>query len=636
MSKRPVTYGSLVGGWSGDIKSGAPGTFFYSRGIDFRKSASQLSVLPGAQKETGTTVTGLVTELIQLPSGKLVAIDSSGGVYTRTTGGTWAKSGTTLSSTAFGMVYNEQKDIIYIPGNYVIHTITNADGRFSGGTFTVNESAIAQIIDKSSSAGHAQTYTALSAISEAAVDKLGLTPTIEPAYSVKLWVASKGTAPVTLTMHDQANNVLATVTVPAASLTNGAFYEFVFTTPVRMLAKPNPANYHFHITFGSGTTTTFGTSVASDFSTADYQEYAHRLVRPNNGFHPCAEYLQYILIGNGRYVAVWEPITETPTVLEFLQHRITFPNGYEVTSMALLNEFIGFACEKRSTNATSEFQEGKIFLWDGTATTYNTIIDVPEGAPYGLFSHRNTLWWFANGGLWASNGGNPVKVFQMPKTDFEFTNSATYMVNYPHTMTVRNSVLMMAWPSETNNVQIEHGIYSYGRRDKNFPDSFGFSYPISTGNLTNTSTTLRVGMVKSFGDKMFFSWRDGSNYGVDKIDTGSPAAASASIEMMINDTVFGSGSSQQKRPDKDKLGVFYKAVLAALPSGVTVTPKYKIDRAASWTYGDAAGTGLKEAIVQINERYKEVQVGFDITTTGTSPEVLSSMLLVETLAEEAE
>lgn len=638
MGKFPIITENFYGGQSADLKLGTPAAFGYSRHMDFRKSPSQLSILPATVKESSTTVTDVVTDMIQLPSGAMVAIDQGGGVYQRAINGTWTKNATTLPNTAAGLVYNQQQDTIYIPGLTAMHSITNADGRF-GGSFTVNANTFVAQVDQSSANGHANTYSPPSGISESATNLLSIIPTIEPLYSVKIWVTTKDTASLTVTMHDAANNLLGTSTVANGSLSNGAYNEFVFSVPVRMLAAPNPATYHFHIT-QSGGSPTVGASTSSDFSTADYQSLSNRFVQPVNGFHPIYEFLQYYCILNERYLAVWEPISQVaPLPTEFRQHRLTFPSGYQGTSGGTWTEYFAVACEKRSTSATNEFQDGKIFLWDGISTTYNIIIDVPEGAPYGLFSHKNVLYYFAGGSWYAWSGNQPVKIFQMPNTDFEYNAANRYILNNPHTITVRNSILMAAFPSETNSTTIEHAVYSFGARDKNYPNSFGYSYSMST--LSRTNGTLRLGMVKNFGDKMFLSWRDGSSYGVDKVDPNSVAFASGSWESLINDFLFISIKRKFSRPDKQKEAVYLKVTFPALPAGVTLTPKYKIDRAANWTFitdaGQvAAGPGDTSVTFSINKRYYEIQWGFDWTSTGANFTPSSVVMMVEMVPEEAD
>lgn len=620
MAKKPLVLQQFHGGQASDLKLGPVNSFYRSRHLDFRKSPTQLTILPRTVKETGTTVTDLITELVQLPSGMIVAIDESGGVYTRSTLGVWAKNGTTLADTAHGMFYNLQQDTIYIPGLSNMHSITNADGRF-GGSFTVNSNAFTAQVDLESANGHAQTYSSTGSVSETAANKLEYTPTIEPLYSFKTWVTTKGSGDLVLVVHDGANNVLATTTLANGSITNGAYNEFVFTDPVRMTIG---ATYHFHIYHASGTAHTIGTSTTADFSTADYKTLCNYFVEGNNGFHPAEDFLQYMLIGHERYVAAWEVISQTaPNKLEFLRHRLTFPSGYEVTSMASWGEYKVIACEIRSTSANIELQKGKLFFWDGISSTYDKVIDIPEGAPYSIFSQKDILYWYAGGSWFAWSGGNPVKLQQMPNTDFEYSASNNTLVVYPHMMAVRNSILMGGFPSQTSNTNIEHGVYSFGSRDRGYAESFGYSYSISTGSRTNG--TLRIGCIKSFGDKLFISWQDDTSYGVDVVDSSSQPFTSGFLETLVLD---------DGRPDKTKQADELIITFEALPSGATLTPKYKIDR-GSWVL--ATGTGIGDegdtsVRFNINKRYKEIQVGFDLVATATTP-VVTSIVLMRDLLE---
>lgn len=613
------------GGLSTDRKQGVNKSFAYARHVDFRKSPTQMSILPKTVKESSTTVTGLITQMIQLPSGKMVAIDDAGGVYTRSTGGTWTKNGTTVADTGAGMSYNLQQDTIYIPGLTTMHSITNADGRFSGGTFTVNSDAFGALVDQVATDSSA-TYTTTGSVTETATNILSVTPEREPMYSIKLWVTTKGTGDVTVTMHDGANNKLAEVTKTAASLTNGALNEFVFTTPVRNTVAPNAATYHFHVTHSGGTASTIGTGTASDFSDARFETYADRFVSPINTLRPTIDFLQYMVMGNERYLAVWEPISQSdPEATEFLQHRLVFPSGYEVTSLANWNEYVAIGCEKRSTSATNEFQDGKIFFWDGVSTTYNFFIDVPEGSPYSLFSSKNVLYYICAGALWAWAQGQPSKVFQIPNTDTEFGNEDVYMVNLPNMMAVRNGILLFGFPSITSSTAIEHGIYSFGSRNKNYSESVGFSYTSSDGTITNaTAGTLELGMVRSFGDKTFLSWKDDTTYGVDIIDPDSDPFATATWQSLIYDN---------GRPDKTKEAVKYFIDTETLPTGATVTPKYKIDR-GSWVNGTAIVAGDTQAVLSINKRFKEIEIGWDAVATTATPKILASTLIVELLDSE--
>jgi len=625
--KRSLVITENYGGLAPDLKQGPEKSFAGGEHIDFRKSPTSITVLPEARKETDSVVVGLITEMIQLPSGKKVAIDDEGWVYSRISNGGWEKNTTQLPDTAAGMTYNLQHDTIYVPGLTAMHAITNADSRFNG-TLTVVENAITRQTDQSAS-DSANTYTTTGSITETLVHQLTFIPSIEPCYSLKLWVTAKGSVSITATLHDAAHNILGTVTKLAADITDGALNEFVFDNPVRTSVRPNASTYHYHITHSSGTASTIGCATASDLSTARFETIVNRFVEPNNGFHPTTQFLHYILIGNERYLSVWEPIsigtTTPPDSAEFNQHKLVFPSGYEVTSMASYTEYIAIACEKRSSSSTNEFQDGKIFFWDGTSSTYNFIQDVPEGSPYGLFSHKNVLYWFANGGWWAWSGGNPVKIYQMPNTDFEYTDTNTYMVNNPNTMTVRNGILLGAFPSFTNSTSLEHAVYSFGARNKNYPEAFGKSYTISTGTSDNSVNPMKLGMIKSFGDKLFISWKDDTDYGVDIVDPNSDPYSTAYWESLIIDN---------GRPDRTKQAAEITMSFLPLPTGCTVTPKYKINRATSWTYGTAAVATETSLRFNINKRYNEIQLGYDLVQTTATPEITSMVFILDTLNTE--
>ncbi len=630
--KKPITAEAWYGGASSSSKVGPPASFAYSRHVDVRKDPGAITILPKTVKETSTTVTGLITQMVKLPSGKIVAIDDAGGVYTRTTSGVWAKNGTTLTDTACGMVYHPQHDTIYIPGLTAMHSITNADERFSGGSFTVNSSTFGASLDDSAT-DSTNTYTTTSSVNEGATHKLSISPDIEPHYSIKIWVTTKGTGDLTVTMHDAANNLLGSKTVAVGSITNGALNEFVATIPIRMSAKPNPSTYHFHITHdGAGTASTIGAGTSGDFSTARIETYGSRFVDPVNNFHPATDFLQYLVFGNERYLSVWEPISQaSPSNTEYLRHKITFEPGYEVCGLARYNEFLAIAVEKRSASADSEFQDGRIYFWDGTAPTWNFFIPVPEGSPYGLSSYKDLLYWTAGGAWWAYSGGEPVKIKTFPNTDSEYTDLTDNTVVNPNMGTVRRNIFLLGYPTSTTNQSLQHGVYSWGAVEKNYPDAFGYSYTISTGTRLNTgSNNLRIGMIRNYGDTLFISWRDGASYGVDTVSNTSDPFGEATIESLID---------HSGRPDKTKLALERVITFEALPTGCTVTPKYKADRASNWTSitdvgGTAAVAGDTEVRMNMDVRYKEIQFAIDMVATTTTPKITSDVTVVDLLDSE--
>lgn len=628
MALQTLAIGNWTGGQAQDDKEGVPNSSDYFRHLDWRKSPTTLTPLPATRLDSldsGSTIfDDLPINGIQLPSGKKVFIDLAGGVYYRAVNGTWSKLAGDLGTPAFGMVYNPIHDTIYIPTLSTLSAVTNADGAYGGSPaisadhFTANQDQ--------ARTGHGNTYTTTAAINEGATHKLTFDPAYDPLHSVKLWVTTKGTGDVRVVVHDTQDKELGQATLTAAQMTNGQQNEWVFPSDLRLRAGANGSEYHIHVYNPSGgTATTIGSGTSNDLETGEYATFASRFVSPQNGFHPVLEFFNFYAFGNGNYLTVWEPISQTdPSNTEWIRNRLQFPLGYEVTSMAIYSEYIAIACEKRSASDTDEFQEGKIYFWGGTSQLVDFTLDVPEGAPYSLFSKGNRLYWFAGGSWFTWAGDQPEEIFEMPFTDGDFSNTNYYNVNYPYMMAVKNDILMAGFPSETNNPSIEHGIYTFGNASRYYPESVGYSHSISTGARFNTGThDLRIGMVKNFGSKTFIGWRDDDNddqFGIDIIDN-----ASDPYEEFEWRSLWFDNERQGKDKLADKMVIVFDE---PLPADCTITPRFRISRADTFSDAETPATaGDSEVELHFSEfgdktRYREIQLSFTGTSTsGNVPKI---------------
>ncbi len=612
--KQTLTIQDFSGGTATSRKKGIAHSAAFTQSLDFRKDPNLLTVLPATVKESGGTITDLPLDMCRTSNGDSWVVGNTGKIYRRTSAGVWSLFGTLGENSGGSIVYRQDIDVIYITGQTKVGLISKATTSPS-----LNANQYAQNLDTTAVTGGAQVYSAPTTISEASVDQFTYTPNIEPLYSVKLYVVTKGTADLTLTMHDDQNTVLGTVTLATANITAGQLNEFIFSTSPRMLVKPNARTYHFHLT-GSVAGTTVQTETASSFANPNREIYGARLVTTRNGWHPAALYQQYLVIGNERYLTAFEPLAEPPLNSSWERHKVTLPAGYEICGVSQFDQFLTMGAEKKSSSTSADFQDGKIFYWDGASTTYNDFIDIPEGSPQSIFTHKKFMFYFAAGGWWVNSGKNPVRLRQMPGTDSEFTGSSTYITSYPNMMTVRNSILLAGFPSETNKTDLKHAVYSFGKRDKDHPDSFGLSYPISTGTLLNTNN-LRIGMIKSFNDVLFIGWRDGTNYGMDTVSNASIPFGTFSYETLI----FDAGASWKQKAAVDLMVTFP----TVLPSGVTITLKYKIDRESSWQMGTGSaiattGDTMAKLSFPAARRFREIELGFDgVSTSSTTPEINS-------------
>lgn len=613
-----LTVQEFYGGQSTDETLGPKASFSYARALEFRRNPSQLTVLPGARKISEGIVTDLILNMCQTLDGTKYAYGDTGNFYKIDTSNVITSVSSTITTGTDGMLYRTDSDAIYLATPKTVERYAPISGTPS---FDQTYGPSKSIDTNAYRTGGANTYTVPTSISETATAKCSFQPDIEPFYSIKVKVVSRGTGNWTLTLHDGLDTVLATSTVTNANLTNGALNEFVFSSQVRGYVKPNARTYHFHLT----STIADGTAqvaTASDLSTADFELWADRLVDTTNGFHPMAQFLQYTIIGNGNYLAVWEPLSpDDPPNSEFQRHRLTFPDGFEVCGIATIDEFAIIACEKPLTN------EGKLFLWDGTAQTYNQIVNVSGGSPQSIFTYNNYPYFYVNGALCAWLGGrNITQIRLMSNMSSDYTDTTDVTKAYPNMMTVRDNLLHLGYPSTTTNEAIEHGVYTWGTLNKDYPASFGYGYVISTETNLNTAGTLKLGCVKNYGDALFISWKDGSDYGLDLVDSSSDPAPVAKFRARS----FDAGSSRKKKKAL-RMAIDTKAV----PTGVTITPVHKIDDESDTTHTDMATGDMETTAIIQNGLFRRITIGFDIAITGTeSPTIYADSLRWNPLPDE--
>lgn len=627
----PIGLAHFFGGQSTDKELGSEAQFYYNRHTDFRKNPSSVTLLPKPTNTDGGVVVDLVQAMDQLNSGVRYALGDAGWLYKVTAAGVWSALTNIGENGGAGLLYRSDVDHLYATGQTKVARIPRVS---SGGAPQVNwfTSGVSTCTTCSKSSG-TSSYIPLTAIDEInRINRRNFTSDIEPLTKLGVKVTNAGTGDWTLTLHDDANNTLGAVTITNANLKNNEINYFEFASPIRIQRGNNGAGsaltYHYHVT-STVADGTIATTTADSMADCDMELWASALVTTNNGMHPIAQASNFTLIGNGRYVAAYEPLQDNPTTADFNRHRLTLPPGFEVCGFGQKNLMTIVAAEKRSTSG--EFQEGMLFFWDVTADTYNDYWPVPEGSPESMFSHKNVVYFIAGGALYRMRGGDePIKIWTFRDTDSEYSSATDSTHCYPNMMAVRRGILMIGYPGTTTNLSLEHGVYSLGAITNKYPESFGFSYTTSNGNILNTGTNnLKIGMVKSYGDTMYISWRDDSaspqKYSVDIVNNSSVPAADGTIELLLFDN---------KQPSKYKKCGYIIATFEDLPADTTVKVKYKIDGEASWHYSDAETSGTY-LVMPVDKRFLRLEIGVDVTCTGTtSPEITSLFAWVDPLKQE--
>lgn len=597
------------GGQSSDEAIGTPASFSYSRALDHRRNPSQLTVLPGPRKLNDGVIEDLIMNIVQTQSGVRFGYGADGYIY---------KIDTSNVVTVFdklpdgsdGCLYRSDSDAIYLATPTDLRRIYPMSGTPKVDVIYGASRSIDPASYRTGGSGAKNGYIVPAAIAES--QACYFQPDIEPFYSIKVNVDTVGTGNLVLTLHDGLNNQLAQVTILAANVQQG-LNEFIFSSQIRALVKPNARTYHWHITSTTGdtilTTSSTADSGSNQLDSADFELWAYRFVNTTNGFHPVAQFQQFTLIGNGNYLAVWEPLSDRdPPNNEFQRHRLVFPSGFEVCGIAVTDEFAVIACEKYATDGTKDFQEGKLFLWDGTSTTYNNVIDVSGGSPGSIETHENYPYFFVNGDLCAWAGGkNIVKIRHIKNAYEPYSGIVDNSRVYPNMMAIRDNLLHAGYPSTTNNPAVEYGVYIWGTLEKNFPASFNYGYVNSTGTNLNISGSLRHGCVRNFGDEMYISvqYANGS-YGLEIVDNLCDPAPVFEYRARR----FDAGAAY-----RDKQALKIALDTAELPSGVSITPTIRIDSDAEISLTESAmQAGDEHKVATIKQgNFKRALIGFDGT-----------------------
>lgn len=464
-----------------------------------------------------------------------------------------------------------------------------------------------------SSALTGQTYTLLTAISESAVDELAFTPVNDPQASIAFYVDTKGTGDWTVTIHDQQNRVIATKTILNANVPSAGVIEFIFDTPWRLVAGKM---YHIHLTVSTGTSKVV-TGTASNLSTAEYTTYFGFLVTDTQ-YHPAIQF-QYQplggvltgaeIIGNERYLAVWDGANYFP-------NYIVFPPAWHVRCFGFWREFLAIGMWRGGN--IYDFDQGRIYFWDGVAPTFNFFVDVPEGQINALKGIDSDLYIFAGyrgnllnyqGGYFSTTGNSTdQKLKKMP-----LLSPSDYTEVYPGAFSMWRGLLHFGLYGASNSTTAQRGTYSYGTANQYYPPSLSYDYVISTLNKGNT---VSIGLVYPIGQNLIIGWQDGISFGADVINFSNDPAPSGELQLLLKD-----GSELWKFTTL----MSARADYVPLKTGESIDVKIRQSRFDLYTLSPidtTVGSDFCKLPISLGAD-KEYQVGIDLYATGsTSPTIL--------------
>ena len=582
MAKKILVISDYSGGISPNEKLFQKNSALFIKRLEIHEDPSHLvqSRLPA--KVSGTTVTGLphwCSDGTPWDTNRYF-YDEDGEIYRETSGGTWSNIRSVSNSSGNGMHVFDGG--LWYASDENVGVYANLDQpstlAFNDTIFEDDVYNISQI-----GGGTTNTYTTpVTPISETDTNKLTFTNQHDPIMKMVLNIVSKGSGDWTITVHDTKNTVLHQQTWTNASLSTGD-YTFTFTNPIRLSVGKE---YHIHVT-STVADGTINTLTASDLSDAKFELYFKPLI--DTQWHPMVDHQSQLLIGNGNHIAVWDKEVYEPNL-------IVLDSGFEARTMCIVNEYVIVGCTKGDGVYQSEM--GRLYFWDGIEEAYNFYQDVPAGLVNAIVNLDNGLL-----GVYGERGEIYAGADQLIKLYKQIPSLARdkKVEVYPGAITNWRQMALIGYAGSTDDgTSLIQGVYTYGKPEQKQKNSLVYSYTVSTG--TESDTNLRIGMVKGIGDDCYIGWDDDGTFGVDKVSLSSSRATSGSYESLI----FDGGASDVILPLE--LVIEFEPLL----TNQTITPKYKLDRATSWTTGNTATVGATRAELPIFTRCDEIQVGFDL------------------------
>jgi len=254
----------------------------------------------------------------------------------------------------------------------------------------------------------------------------------------------------------------------------------------------------------------------------------------------------------------------------FSDAYLTLPTNFKITSLTAYGKYIAIACAPVSTfNGVS-----KVFLWDGTSTEVQEAIDWGEGELRVLETIEGYLVGitdrYLNNSTGAGRGSMIIQMYSggVPQVVKEVFTQALTGKTIPISKAVKNNRLFWSAKIMTNSAGTEYneGIWSFGRKNVNY--NFSLNLDIIDENVDTDG-------IQSFGTagNYFFVAHSGDG-SIDKTNDASTYAFTSIFESQIVN--FGA-------PDADKTLLALKVSFRKQATGESLTAKYRVDGATSWT-----------------------------------------------------
>lgn len=249
---------------------------------------------------------------------------------------------------------------------------------------------------------------------------------------------------------------------------------------------------------------------------------------------------------------------------------LKLPTNLKITSACNFGNYMAIGCSSNASfNGVS-----KVFLWNLYSPDVQEVIDWGEGELRVLENVEGMIVGitdrYLNNSTGAGRGSLIVQGYTggAPQVLKEVFTSKLNNITTPQSKAVKNNRLFFAAKIMTNDAGTEYneGLWSFGRKNSQYPFSLSLDY---------ISENIDTDGIQSFGSagNFFFIAHSGDG-SVDKTNDSAVYTMTSILETQVLN--FGS-TELDKRLDS------FKVSFRKMASGESITVKYKVDGATTWT-----------------------------------------------------
>lgn len=330
----------------------------------------------------------------------------------------------------------------------------------------------------------------------------------------------------------------------------------------------------------------------------------------DTSWHPMAKQDNRLFIGDGYYVA------EVDEDGVFDDDALDIQSPYRIKSMThyeldiLLGTFIAATVNKT-----------EVIRWDCVSPSWNTSDPIEEVGINAFIRDDNYVYAQAGraGNIYFYNG-EQLEPFKKIPGDY---SNVKYGEVYPDSVGNFKGVPVFGFSNSpeagnsTGNPALQ-GVYSFGSYSRDYPKVLDLSWVISQ----DKTASIEIGAILVADFDLLVAWKDGTNYGVDKIDYTTKYASAYFETMML---------FQEKRDIIKTLKDVY-ALYETLPASCGITFSYKINHGSYVAMTSVTDSVINKIYVQDANvpNVGSLQIKVQFTTNANNAPTLEVPLGAET------